>query len=213
MVSPDNVLLQEMFWASEFVADNLPWDSGRHKTVSDAAVVNHTNALRMVLDITCDLHDSWEHCVQYHQLDLVENFCYGEHSTGDLEIALRPKRQNLPFRVHRHTNHVLLLFCFVTNIVHMKWKRASIMNLITKSSNWHASGGVRHVGSVRYCSLFWWILVGLLTPAVGVTCNSCFDGIEGCTGGAACLFATRTAANLAALTVAGHSCGSPRLHH
>ena len=47
------------------------------------------------------------------------------------------------------------------------------------------------------------MLLGLCTPVHGVTCNSCFDGIEGCAGGDACLFATRTAANLAALTAVG----------
>ena len=35
------------------------------------------------------------------------------------------------------------------------------------------------------------------------TCQTCFGGIPGCAGGADCLFATRTAANAAALTVAG----------
>ena len=35
-----------------------------------------------------------------------------------------------------------------------------------------------------------------------VTCHTCFDQISGCAGGAACLFATRTAANTTGL-VAG----------
>ena len=51
--------------------------------------------------------------------------------------------------------------------------------------------------------IFWVFFLALCTPVAAVTCHSCFDGIAGCTGGADCLFATRTAANLAALTVAG----------
>ena len=52
-------------------------------------------------------------------------------------------------------------------------------------------------------AVFWLFFLALCTPASAVTCQSCFDGIEGCAGGAACPFATRTAANLAALTVVG----------
>ena len=51
--------------------------------------------------------------------------------------------------------------------------------------------------------LFWFALFMLLGQAQAVTCQSCWDGNAGCTGGANCLFATRTAANLASLTVAG----------
>ena len=82
------------------------------------------------------------------------------------------------------------------------------MRMITKSSNWVALEQPRrvfhlHIGFGFTSILFWLILLCLCVPALGVTCQTCFDGIPGCTGGADCLFATRTAANAAALTVAG----------
>ena len=74
--------------------------------------------------------------------------------------------------------------------------------LITKSSNWVAMGKVersrRQSGFGGHSLLFWLVFLGLCTHVHGVTCNSCFDGIEGCAGGDACLFTTRTAANLVA---------------
>ena len=97
-------------------------------------------------------------------------------------------------------------FCFVSNILYAKLKNGNALYLITKSSNWVVLGTSRRKRYSQYSSagiFFWCILLGLWAPALGVTCRSCFDGIEGCAGGAACLFATQTAANLAAMTVAG----------
>lgn len=51
--------------------------------------------------------------------------------------------------------------------------------------------------------LFFVFLCSLPSGCNAVTCVTCFDGIPGCAGGAACPFLVQTAANLAALTVAG----------
>ena len=99
-----------------------------------------------------------------------------------------------------------LLFYFCCNIFYAKWKMENALLLVTRSSKWVAWGSSRRIGCSYYsCAgfLFWCVLLGFLSPAFGVTCRSCLDGIEGCAGGPACLFATRTAANLAALAVAG----------
>ena len=109
-------------------------------------------------------------------------------------------------RVPYTTDIHVLLFCCVSNYLYARRKNEHAVCLITKSSNWVALRSSRRNGHSQYVSagiFFWCILFGLCSPALGVTCHSCFDGIEGCAGGAACLFATRTAANLAALTVAG----------
>ena len=127
------------------------------------------------LDVIPDPFDQWKHRQEY-------------------------QKRLPPFR----NSHVLLL-CFVSNILYAKWKK-NVLCLVSRSSNWVALGRSPLGQYHRYFSasiLFWFILFGLCTPALGVTCLSCFDGIEGCAGGAACLFATQTAANLAALTVAG----------
>ena len=115
----------------------------------------------------------------------------------------------------RHENHkrlpppldpLMALFCFACNIFYAKWKKANALRLVTRSSNWVALGSSSRTG-YSHCPFagffFWCILLGFFSPALGVTCRSCLDGIEGCAGGPACLFATQTAANLAALAVAG----------
>ena len=51
--------------------------------------------------------------------------------------------------------------------------------------------------------LFWICMFMYCGQADAVTCNTCFDQIPGCAGGAACPFLTRTAANTVALAAAG----------
>ena len=92
------------------------------------------------------------------------------------------------------------------NVLYAKWRMEHTCCLISKSSNWVAYG-TRRTGGLHSSSsagiLFWFLLLAFCSPALAVTCRSCLDGIDGCAGGAACLFATRTAENLAALAVAG----------
>ena len=100
-----------------------------------------------------------------------------------------------------------LWLCFILTLIYENWRKHNLGGLITKSSNWVAMGKVersrRQSGFGGHSLLFWLVFLGLCTHVHGVTCNSCFDGIEGCAGGDACLFATRTAANLVALTAVG----------
>ena len=101
-----------------------------------------------------------------------------------------------------------LCYCFVLTVVYLDWCNRFPILLVVKSANWVALGKAPVLGNVKTLGAwhragFWLLLFLLLKPAAGVNCQSCFDGIDGCAGGANCLFATRTAANLAALTVAG----------
>ena len=43
------------------------------------------------------------------------------------------------------------------------------------------------------------VFMSLCMPAAAVTCQTCFDQVAGCAGGAACIFLTQAAGNLAAL--------------
>ena len=102
----------------------------------------------------------------------------------------------------------VLVICFAFTLYYERWKCRCILLLITKSSNWVAmeksmSATSRRDTKAIFAAMFWLLLLAQCAPVSAVTCRSCFDGIEGCAGGAACLFATRTAANLAALSVAG----------
>ena len=105
-------------------------------------------------------------------------------------------------------NHMIIFYLLVT-LFYEKWKREYGWLNIIKSSNWVCFGKTRSSGSRGYAFLsyhrllFWLMLLNLLVSAQGVTCRVCFDGIPGCAGGAACLFTTRTAENLAGLAVAG----------
>ena len=101
-----------------------------------------------------------------------------------------------------------LCYCFVLTVVYLDWCNRFPILLVVKSANWVALGKAPVLGNVKTLGAwhragFWLLLFLLLKPAAGVNCQSCFDGIDGCAGGANCLFATRTAANLAAVTVAG----------
>jgi hypothetical protein len=62
-----------------------------------------------------------------------------------------------------------------------------------------------HRGRSSYLSMWLatFICLAMLPTASGVTCFTCFDQIDGCTGGAGCLFLTRTNANFTALAAAG----------
>ena len=51
--------------------------------------------------------------------------------------------------------------------------------------------------------IFWLVLAWSFSLGEAVTCRTCWDQIEGCAGGAACLFATRTAENAGRVAVAG----------
>lgn len=112
-------------------------------------------------------------------------------------------------KVLRPLDFRFVILCFFANVFYERWKQKSVLALILKSSNWvancKASGQRgRLLRTFAYHKFVFWVFCfSLFTPALGVTCRSCFDGIQGCTGGADCLFATRTAANLAALTVGG----------
>ena len=52
-------------------------------------------------------------------------------------------------------------------------------------------------------AIFWLIVARSLALGEAVICRTCWDQIEGCAGGAACLFATRTAANAGGIAAAG----------
>ena len=141
--------------------------------------------------------------------DLVFQMDYVGHPSFDLDHPdQRFQRHEYQGRTPSDPDFLFLLFCFVSNVVYAKWKNNNAMSLISKSSDWVAWGQRRRT---RYSYnilgyaviLFWFILFGLCDQALAVTCRSCFDGIAGCAGGAACPFATQTAANLAVLAVAG----------
>ena len=57
--------------------------------------------------------------------------------------------------------------------------------------------------SYRSMWLATFICLAMLPTTSGVTCFTCFDQVDGCTGGANCLFLTRTNANFTALAAAG----------
>ena len=137
-------------------------------------------------------------------LDHLEDGAYTLVVTTSLGTKQRDSQGKRSFGVN--PDSYVLLLCFVSNVLYAKWKKDNVLRLITKSSDWMAFGNSRRKGCSQGLAagiFFWSILFGLCAPALGVTCLSCFDGNEGCAGGAACLFSTRTAANLAALTVAG----------
>ena len=100
-------------------------------------------------------------------------------------------RRKAPYRC----DFGFLLFCLAATVRYEKWKRLNGLVLITKSSNWVAVGGTPRrrgrlqIGASFRALAFWFLFLSFITPVLGVTCHSCFDGIEGCAGGAACLSA------------------------
>ena len=71
----------------------------------------------------------------------------------------------------------------------------------TRKGNYVFSAFRNVVHTLLRCStrigglIFWLFMVQQFVYGDAVTCHTCFDQIAGCAGGAACLFATRTAAN------------------
>ena len=195
MLVGQNSRLEENFYAYDFSGSISTPGAQEYDSLVFPVEQDHPSMLNSSVGVEFDdfdLLDQWDYVGQ-----LVIGFERpGQQFKGQGCLRRAPWVQDF---------HVLLL-CFLSNILYAKWKAKNALRLVCKSSNWVAMGGAPRREYLQYFStsfLFWFILLGLCTPALGVTCKSCFDGIEGCAGGAACLFATRTAENLAALTVVG----------
>ena len=195
MMAAEKSRLKENFCAYDFMVANIAYGSQEFDPISYPVEEDYLDILRASTGVISDQYDLFD------QLYYVDHFDLGfDHS--DPWSQRQEYQRKIPYTPDIH----VLLFVFLSNILYARWKNEHVMCLVTKSSNWVAFGSSRRNGHSPYFSagiFFWCILFGLCSPALGVTCQSCFDGIEGCAGGAACLFATRTAANLAALTVAG----------
>ena len=193
----ENLRLRENFWGHGFFAPNNTYGA------QECYMTVHLDWEDYLCTFNASLGVISDRFGLVDQEDHVDPFgCVFDHLDNGFQ------RQEYQGRVPTTPDFHVLLFCFVSNVFYAKWKKEHVLRLVTKSSDWMVLGQrrrLRYSYNLFDCTaiLFWFILLGLCAPALGVTCQSCFDGIDGCAGGAACLFSTRTAANLAALTVVG----------
>ena len=192
-----NSRLTENFCAYYFMASNSTWEAQEYGPMAFQVEQDHLGMLNSSA------------VGEIYEIDLLDPFDHvGHHVISFDRPGHQFKRQECLRKVPWVQDFRVLLFCFLSNIIYSRWKNNNAMSLITKSSDWCVWGQRRRT---RYSYnilgyaviLFWSILFGLCDQALAVTCRSCFDGIAGCAGGAACPFATQTAANLAVLAVAG----------
>ena len=197
LMEPEKSRLRQNFFAYGFVAANIAHGAQEYYLIAYLTEEDHLGTFYAITDVNFD------------DCDLFDQVDYDGHFEFVFDRSVQwSQRQDHQKRIPSNPDFCVLCFCLFSNILYAKWKNEHAMRMITKSSNWVALEQPRrvfhlHIGFGFTSILFWLILLGLCVPALGVTCQTCFDGIPGCTGGADCLFATRTAANAAALTVAG----------
>ena len=197
MMALENSRLRQNLFTYGFVASNIAHGAQEYYPIAYLAEEDLLGIFYAITDVNFD------------DFDLFDQVDYDGHFEFALDRSIQwSQRQDHQKRIPSNLDFCVLCFCLFSNNLYAKWKNEHALCMITKSSNWVALEQPRrvfylHIGSSFTFILFWLILLGLCAPALGVTCQTCFDGIPGCAGGADCLFATRTAANAAALTVAG----------
>ena len=189
--------LTENFCAYDFLSSNITTGAQEYDSMVFQVERDHVGMLNSSV------------VGEFDESDMQDPFYYVGHLVVGFDLpGQHSKRQECLRRAQWAPDFHVLLFCFLSNMVYSRWKNQNAMSLITKSSDWFVWGQRRRTrysyNILGYAAfLFWFTLFWLCAPALAVTCRSCFDGIAGCAGGAACPFATQTAANLAVLAVAG----------
>ena len=179
--------------------------------------VEHTSDMKLLVFLDSGLvpmgriqYGKGEHAIHDLNAFMAAEDGYSSHAMAIYHVPAPTLGFGKVFFAFKHARKflspVFLGVCLWCTLVYELWKKDALhvisMNTWGLLKHRHSKGRSMG-GNFVHMVLFWLIFLGGISSTDAVTCHSCFDGITGCAGGAACLFSTRTAANLAALTVAG----------